>query len=397
MLDELLRPDVRAFIKEHRDADLHELVLRKDKYPDIPIGAVVDQIRGFKKAQVKLPYWSSVEGIVYPPLLSIEQCSSEKTAKYKFKDYQGGLAVDLTGGAGIDSFYLSKKFDRVIYVEQNTELARIATHNFAILGANNIEVVAKPAEEFLDGNREHFDFIFIDPSRRKDEERVFLWHDLTPDVVDLEQTLISSSKKVLIKGSPMVDIKQTLRILESVVSVSVVAVENDVKEVNFLLSGSQTDKILVRASNIKDNKIIESIFKLNDHYQEEINLGIVEKFLYEPNNSIMKSGAFNELAHQYDLTKLHRNTHLYTSEKLVNDFPGRKFRVLENIPYSKKGIKKSCPNNKANITTRNFPTTVEEIRKKTGIKDGGDLYIMAYTDVHDKTMIAVCEQLFTSS
>ena len=195
----------------------------------------------------------------------------------------------------------------------------------------------------------------------------------------------------------MVDIKESVKVLEKVTDVDVVAVRNEVKEVNFLLQNRKKQKISVRASNLFDEFVEKDIFQPNDINQEYIELSKIDKFIYEPNNAIMKSGAFNQVAQKYNLAKLHPHTHLYTSPDFLSDFPGRRFKVIENILYSKKAVKKACPEGKANITVRNFPTSVNEIRNKTGIKDGGDKYLLAYTDLEGKLMVAVCEQLFRSA
>lgn len=396
MLDELNRPEVLAFIETHADSDIHQLLFQKDKYPDIPMMLVADQIRSRKKVRNKLPEWFNTSGIIFPPPLSMEQCSSEATAQFKASIVSGSKGLDLTGGAGVDAYYLAQQFDAFTYVEQQPELCDLAGHNFKVLGGKAITVVQDSAEHFLQTSTEDYDVIFIDPARRKADKKIFQWADASPNLLELQGQLLNRSKQMLIKGSPLLDIKLSTSQLDFVSQVIVLAVEGEVKELLILQERDFSDQIFIRACNIVNNQNIEFSFGLNDENQEDLLYGDVSTYLYEPNAAVMKSGGFGEVAKRFNLTKLHKHTHLYTSEIRLDMFPGRVFKVQAHLPFDKKQIKQACPEGKANISTRNFPLSVAEIRNKTGIKDGGEMYLFACTNYQDKKEMLVCEQLFSS-
>jgi hypothetical protein len=394
MLDELHRPEVLAFIEEHADSDIHQLLFQKDKYPDIPMMLVADQIRSRKKARHKLPEWFNTRGIIFPPPLSMEQCSSQATAKFKASLVSGSKGLDLTGGAGVDAYYLAQQFAAFTYVEQQPELCAVAKHNFKTLGGEAITVVQDSAEHFLETTTENYDVIFIDPARRKADKKIFQWADASPNLLELQDKLLNRGKQLLIKGSPLLDIKLSTSQLDFVSQVIVLAVEGEVKELLIRQERGFSGQILVRACNIVDNRNIEFNFSLNEENQEELTYGGIAAYLYEPNAAVMKSGGFGQVAKQFNLTKLHKHTHLYTSDIRLDMFPGRVFKVKAQLPFDKKQIKRICPEGKANISTRNFPLSVAEIRNKTGLKDGGDTYLFACTNYQDKKEVLVCEQLF---
>ena len=380
----------------HERSDLYQLLLHRYKYPGIPVAPVVDQIRSRTKARTKLPEWHEQDDIVFPPPLSMEQCSSEAAAKFKARLYEGKLALDLTGGTGVDSYYLSKRYEKLVFVEQDKTLAEIAQHNFSVLGANHIEVVNSTAEDFLSTNSEQFDLIYIDPARRKEGKKVFRWEDATPNLLDLQSTLVAKANKVLIKGAPLMDISLAIEQLDFVEEVIVVAVEHEVKELLFVLNRHFNAEIVVRASNMRGQRIDNFNFVLNNEQQEVIGYNEISDYLYEPNAAIMKSGGFNTVAKEFNLSKLHKHTHLYTSKKRLPDFPGRVFNVNSVVPFDKKLIQAACPTGKANIRTRNFPVSVASFRKKTGLQDGGDQYLFAVTDYQNKKRVIICEQIFST-
>ena len=394
MLDELLNPNVRDFIKQHEQSDLHQLILTRDKFPGIPVAVAVDQIKSRIKARHKLPEWYSQSQVIFPPPLSMEQCSSEATARSKASLFTGEMALDLTGGAGVDSYYLAQQFKQLIYIEKEPSLSALAGHNFNILGAHNIKVVNLTAETFMSESNGEYDLIYIDPSRRKGDKKVFRWEDLEPDLLSCQFALIDKAKKVMIKGSPLMDIHLAIEQLDQIEQVIVVAVKNEVKELLFIQSKDFNGSITIRASNMSDNRVDEFECIYSSEKQEEINIGEIDNYLYEPNAAIMKSGGFKAIAQQYNLTKLHQHTHLYSSDSQLPYFPGRTFAVLDVIPYDKKQIRKACPGAKANISVRNFPDSVARIREHTGLGDGGNKYLFAFTDYQGRRRVAVCNQMF---
>lgn len=391
--EQLLSTEIKEFIKKHESDNLSRLMLQRDKYPGLPLRDIADQIMSRKKAKLKLPSWYSNESILYPNPLSIEQSSSELTAQWKAEYMgQGEYGVDLTGGFGVDSYYLSKKFKHWSYIESNKELFDLAPHNFGILGATNIEIINSTAEEYIAKQKTHLDIIYIDPDRRPDNKRVSGFKDSRPNIIELLPYFINLNSQVLIKASPMVDIKACLMDLKSVVNVIVLAAENEVKEVLFHLSFDQVVEPTIRAINLVRGHEFNFYFKYSEELQEELKTSLVSTYLYEPNAAILKSGAFKTVNNRFGLTKLNKNTHLYTSKEVVSDFPGRTFSVLANVNYSHKEIAAALPDLKANVSTRNFIDTSDQMKKKLKIKDGGDVYLFGYRDLENRNKVAICKK-----
>lgn len=388
MLNLLVKPEVQTFIKEHQTSDLDRLLLNKSKYPGIPVDLVVDQIRAREKAKEKLPLWAATEGIIMPPLLSMEQCSSEQTAAHKASLFNGKVCIDLTGGAGVDSFYLSKQFDTIHYVEQNQELAEIAQHNFKLLGASNIKVHNTAAEAFLSTFEGKADLIYIDPARRDEENKVFRFESCSPNILPLQKSIWEKTEKVLVKASPMLDITLAASQLTSVKEVHVVSLANEVKELLLIQNKTEEESIVVKAIDLSYHTLLS--FNLGESITPKT--GSIQRFLYEPGAAILKSGGVNLLANSFPLIKLHENTHLFSSSSYVKNFPGRSFEVEKVVKYNKKEIAKSIEGNKANIAVRNFPDSVRLFRKKTGLKDGGDYYLFGYTAYDNSIEVAICKK-----
>ena len=393
MIEILIREDVQQFIFNNENVDPFELSLKHKTLFGLPTQIIADQIAARKKAKTKLPEWYATKGIVYPPLISMEQCSSEITAKHKTKILSGESLIDLTGGAGIDTFYLSKVFEHVIYVERNATLCEIAKHNFQILGATNIEVVHGDSEKFINTYDKKVSAIFIDPARRSESnQKVFLWSDCEPDIQTLQGRLLLISKNVLIKASPILDVSAGASDLNDLKSVHIVSLKNECKELLYLLGQAEVSKEITTV-NYKSNETAEYFsFNRDEETETKVTYEKPKAFLYEPNSSIMKSGAFKVLGAKLDLKKLHPNTHLYTSENLVEGFPGRVFSIEAVVKYDKKEIFKHLPQKKANIAVRNFPDDVATIRKKTRIQPGGEVYIFATTLYDNQKAMIICHK-----
>lgn len=389
MLSKLLQPEVAAFIKSNERSDLDRLLFNKSKYPAIPIDLVVDQIRARRKAKIKMPLWFKTEGIIMPPLLSMEQSSSEQAARYKSNLFKGDLAIDLTGGAGVDAFYLSKKFKKVIYIDQNKELAEIAAYNFKKLGATNIKVVNSKSENFISEHSINADLIYIDPARRDQAQKLFLLEDCSPNILTLQSELLQKTKTVMVKASPMLDIAKAISQLKMVNEVQVISIKNEVKELLFIQSQNISENVILTV------KELNSTLGFSTHWNSvsEATTSQVSTYLYEPYAGILKSGKVNMLGKQYSLDKLNPNTHLFTSNDLLQEFPGRIFKVEKILKYDKKELKKELPKMKANIAVRNFPDTVDEIRKKTGIKAGGDNYLFGVRDFESNSKVLLCSKI----
>ncbi|WP_422361266.1 class I SAM-dependent methyltransferase [Reichenbachiella sp.] len=391
IIDILSPKGVREFIHSHLNDDPLTLVLQSKKYPDLPIREIAAQIQSRKKAQVKLPEWYEQEGIIFPHGVSMEQCSSEETAKYKASLVQGKSVVDLTGGFGIDLYYLSRQFKKAVYVEQNKELVHLADYNFGVLKAESIDRLYTTAEEYLSTENTPADIYYIDPARRDEaNQKVFQIEDCTPDLNLILPQLLDRRAEVLIKLSPLLDINLALKVLPNVKEVHVVSVKNECKELLFRIVPNYEDETKRIAVNLVSGD--QSLFEFLD---DDISPAFSQplEFLYEPNASIMKAGGFNAVANSFYVSKLHRNSHLYTSKKHIENFPGRSFKILAQTVVNKKKLKPFLPQGKANITVRNYPLTVKEIRKKTGIKEGGEVYLFATTLMDGSLAMLVCTRV----
>ena len=394
-----LSQEDKEFISKNEDLSITDIAitLSNRKIGKERSNFILNQILGRRLSKKKIPEWYQNNEIIYPIHLSIEQASSYETAMYKTSliNKDDNYLIDLTGGLGVDFFYFAKKVQKATYVEQNTELCDIAKHNFKALGLNNYSVVNAKSEEFIEYILSA-DTIFIDPARRDNlGNKVFRIEDCTPNISEIQDTLISKAKKIIIKFSPMLDISSALKKLKGVSEVNIVSVDNECKEVLFVIT--ETNKpIVYKTINIKKNMINEEFSFV---YDDEIKLNIpysniVFKYLYEPNASILKAGAFKSISNDFNLDKLHPNSHLYSSNKLIENFPGRRFEVKNYFTPNKNNIKRYLSEiNKANITVRNYPDSVSKIRKITNLKDGGDTYIFATTlEPNNKTWI-ICNKI----
>lgn len=390
-------PEEQDFILRHQQHDVAQLMLQASRYPQLPVQELVQQIKARQKAAPKLPTWVQHPQAVFPVALSVEQSSSEETAAYKASLVRGKLLVDLTGGFGVDSLYFARRFAQVVHVEQNQELQEVARYNFGLLGAANIQSINATAEDFLHTMEGKADVLYLDPARRgHHEQKLHLLQDCEPDVLHLLPLLFQKAGAVLLKTSPMLDIEQALQELAQVAQVWVVALQNEVKEVLYLLqpSGPAPADVPRTAVNLLPNA--EPQLLTFTRAQEEAASPVYadpQAYVYEPNAAILKAGAYRFLGQHLQLSKLHPNSHLYTSAQLLPHFPGRSFRCLGVSRYNKKELLKHLPEKKANITVRNFPESVADIRRKTGIKEGGHTYLFFTTDRHQKPVVLICEKV----
>lgn len=387
MIDE----HTKDFIREHANADVRQLALQATRYPMVDMRVAATQIEGRRLALAKLPTWARTDDIVYPVRLSMEQCSSELTARYKASLVGGERFADLTGGFGIDCSYMADRFSATTYIERNEELCRIARHNFALLG-KDIRVIHADSEEALATLTQH-DWIFVDPARRDTAGRkVAALSDCEPDVCRLEKVLLEKAKRVMIKCSPMLDIAQALRELHSVSEVHVVSVNNECKELLFILESPAPSEPIVHAVNFSNGDTQTFTYRAAEEATAQCTYtNTVRRYLYEPNSSLMKAGCFRLPATYWNLEKLHRNSHLYTSDILHSDFPGRIFEVKSTDGFSKNELKRLTAEMKnANIAVRNFPERPEVLRKRLKLADGGDNYLFATTLADDRHVIIRC-------
>ena len=412
------------FIRQHQDDDVRQLAFLGSKYPEVDMPFALDQIRGRKMARVKLPRWASIDGIIYPPHISMEQCSSEATALYKAElaerllnqqkikicefttkdtvapkfaknegtcENQGKVGfADLTGGFGVDFSYIAERLGvRAMYVERQEHLCEKAKENFLRLGLANAEVKNGDGIEVLH-TLEHLSLIFIDPARRDDAgNKVVSLKDCTPDVTILQEEMLSKADYVVIKLSPMLDWHRAVSELSHVREVHIISVNNECKELLLVLSARNMGNLRIYCVNDAQSFVCEesdmeaSSVKIAPSTLEEM------QYLYEPNASLMKAGCFGVLSGRYDARMLSKNSHLFVSREPITAFPGRSFRIIAVSSFNKKELKRHLSGiTKANIATRNFPLSVAELRKRLKLKDGGETYIFA-TTLSDESHVLV--------
>ncbi len=378
----------QAFVRLHRDDDPLQLALQAVRPTGVDMAYALTQIDGRQRMLRKVPSWAATDGIVYPQHLSIEQCSSEATARYKATVVSAvgghGSLADLTGGMGVDCYFMHSIFEETTYVERRQELADIAEHNFNVLGAGNIGVVCADGVDCL-RRMKPVDWIFMDPARRSScGAKTVALSDCEPDVVPLLPLLMQKAGHVLLKLSPMLDISLALRQMERVTAVHVVSVDNECKELLVVLSrdgGTAAVDVVMHCVNLMRGGTSQTFTFCKADEQDECRYAhTIAKYLYEPNVSVLKAGAYRSVALRYGLEKLHPSSHLYTSDTLVPTFPGRIFAVEDCGCMNRKDLRRLLDGiGKANLAIRNFPSSVAELRKRLRLGDGGDVYLFATT------------------
>ena len=385
------------FIREHAEADVHQLALQGTKNPEVNLTFALEQIAGRQKAKTKLPTWAATDGIIYPPHLSMEQCSSEQTARYKANIAgKGALMVDLTAGYGVDMAFVSPNYRRAIHVEQQASLCAISSENFKLLGLNHIEVVCADCVDYLH-QLDHADLIFLDPARRDDHgARTYGIADCTPNVLELRDELLQKADRVMLKLSPMLDWRKAVEDLGNVNEVHIVSVDNECKELLLILSKEEKPLKLFCVNN-------DQVFEVSDdvtggRFFCDIAGGVTKEpspcYIFEPNVSIMKAGCFALLEQRFKVAQLDKNSHLFVSDSDISDFPGRRFIIEKTTSMNKRELKAALAGiDKANITVRNFPMSVAELRKRLKLKEGGDLYLFATTIAGHQHQLFLCRKI----
>lgn len=428
-----MNEQTRDFIRENADKDIRLLALSAKKNLDVDLSFALDQIAGRQTARQKLPSWAATDDIVYPPHLSMEQCSSEQTARYKMKlsspsphpsstpPHPSSL-IDLTGGFGVDFSFMSRGFERAVYVERQENLCDIARHNFALLGMNNAELVCGDGVDYLK-SLDRVSVIYLDPARRNEHGgKTYAISDCIPDVIELKDLLLQKADRVIVKLSPMLDWHKAISDLgDAVAEVHIVSVDNECKELLLVMQSPEAEDVsrkavkvvcvnneeefVFRSEGVKELGVRSEELGVREadnelsikHYELSIANGpssTESPFLYEPNASIMKAGCFSAIEQTFGVKQLERNSHLFVSESFVEDFPGRKFRIRTVTTMNKKDIKKALSGiDKANISVRNFPISVAELRKRLKIKEGGSDYIFATTLIDKSHVLLLCSRL----
>ena len=436
------------FIQEYREKDTRQLALQSARFPDVDMPYALDQIKGWQTARRKLPTWAACDGIVYPPHLSMEQCSSEPTAQYKlnlamewscriesseFRVESSSRMTDLTGGFGVDFSFTSCAFASATYVERNAQLCHMVEHNLPLLGIDNAKVVCADAVDYL-STLDMQTMIFLDPARRDQHgAKTVMLADCTPDVVQLLPQLLKKSRFTMLKLSPMLDWHKAVEDLQGTVrEVHIVSVGGECKELLLVLSeeieselkvfcadleagGGSGEAGLSGGSSGSSSSSCSSFSSEPSSHRtpsspsasSHASLFVYapgsscpapnsklkiqnSKFLHEPNASIMKAGCFDELAAAYGVSPVSRNSHLFLSAEPVDGFPGRSFSVERVTTLNKRELRQALAGiEKANIATRNFPLSVAELRKRLKLKDGGDVYIFATTTAEDEHLLLI--------
>ncbi|WP_264558647.1 THUMP-like domain-containing protein [Flavobacterium sp. N2270] len=388
---QLLSSKIQEFINSNLDTDVTRLALSKNPFPEIEYTSIINQIKAKQKSKEKLPLWYTTSNIIFPSNISVEQTSSEVTAKYKLEIVSGDTLIDLSGGFGIDDYYFSKKIKSVTHCEINSELSKIVAYNFNVLNAINIKCINQNSTDYLKESNDFFDWIYIDPSRRNEKKgKVFMFEDCEPNVPDLLTLYFSKSNNILIKTAPLLDLQAGIEELKHVKKIHIVAVQNEVKELLWEITKGYEGIVKIVSVNIEKDKqtFVETIHQ--KEYNVEFSLPL--KYVYEPNASILKSGSFDAISQIYDCQKLHKNSHLYTSNTLI-EFPGRRFIIENIITLQKSEVKEHLIGKKMNISTRNFPIKVEELKKKYKIKDGGTTFAFFTTNIENKKIALICKKI----
>ena len=380
----------KDYIKKHAEGDVRQLALQGTKDSEVDLTFALEQIAGRQKAKMKLPSWAAIEGIIYPPHLSMEQCSSEQTAKYKASIVgDGALVVDLTAGFGVDLAFISQGFKRAVHVERQPQLCAISSENYQLLGLNHIEVICGDGIDYLH-QLGHADLIFMDPARRDEHGgRTYGIADCTPNVLELRDELLEKADRVMLKLSPMLDWRKAVEDLDNVSEVHIVSVDNECKELLLVMEKEEKSLKVVCVNN-------ESVFEVGTFRPPltPSSLGGEKRYLFEPNASVMKAGCFDELQSRFSVMQLDKNSHLFVSDKDVGDFPGRRFIIERTTSMNKHDLKAALEDiSKANITVRNFPMSVAELRKRLKLKEGGGVFIFATTVEGEGHQLFICRKI----
>lgn len=399
-----ITPETIAFIEAHAEDNVQTLALQAARYPKVNISTAIIQIAARQTARTKMPTWWETSGIRYPNHLAMEQCSSEVTARYKAtlipQEMKGGSLTDLSGGFGVDFVCMAQGFSQATYVERQEELSTLATHNFPLLGLPEAQVVNADATKYLNEMTRQT-VIFIDPARRdlKGRKTVAV-SDCDPNIIRIHDQLMEKAERVIVKLSPMLDISQALEQLPHVSEVHVVAVGGECKELLLVMEASASSaEARIVCVNLPAH-VPETWPKPFSFTRKEEEMAVctianeIGSYLYEPNSVMMKAGAFKLIAVQHGMEKLHPNSHLYTSHRLIKDFPGRRFEVVAHGGFGKRELKPLLDSvKKANLTVRNFPSSVADLRKRLKLAEGGDLYLFATTLAGDEKRWILCKKV----
>ena len=382
-----------TFIQKHLQDDVNQLILRSHSFKDIDVKKLAAQIQARQKALKKLPEWSAQLKLIFPPALSVEQSSSEATAIFKASLVKGNTLIDITGGMGVDCFYMSSKFQTATYFELQKEVADTASYNFEVLGSEKITVRNADSLATIEQENLKADWIYTDPARRdNNKDKVVRLADCTPDVVANLELLQNSAPDILLKTSPLLDIDLAVKELKNVKAVYIIGYDQECKELLFHINRehkTERFELKVRILNTLGNAEQILDFDKTEEQTLQIEHSYPLGYLYEPHAAVLKSGAFKVLGQRFGVSKLAPSSHLYTSQNRVENFPGRTFEIVGHCKPDGKEIQKIIGQNKANLTLRNFPAKIQDLRKKWRLNEGGEFYLFATTLFDDKKIVVI--------
>lgn len=388
---------VQEFLQKHEHDDVSTLILKYGNVDGVQMSVIANQIDGRRKAREKIPLYYNTRGVIYPPGINMEQCSSEATARFKativhklISDRQS--FIDLSGGFGVDTLFIGYEFKEGAMVEPDEILLDISAHNHSLVGIRHINYENIKAEEFFNKGAKNYSLFYIDPSRRsRSHRKVYSLKDCIPDVTVLLDKIFQQSKYLLLKASPLLDITQGLTEIPFTSNVYIVSVNNECKELLFFAQKGFSGVVTITASNIAREDTSYS-FTVTDEQEATASFSDPLRYIYEPNAALLKAGAFKLIGLWFNLHKLAPSTHLYTSEELVRNFPGRTFEIRAFVKPRAKLLKQYYPDGKANITVRNYPMSVHDLKIATGLQDGGDKFLIGFSG-QTKKFLAVAEKL----
>lgn len=388
----ILNSEIQDYIWAQRQASPAKLALQKSPFQTVSSPELATQIDGWQRTQRKVPLWADKKGLYFPDKLNLEQCSSQETAVFKASLVDKNMRlIDLTGGFGVDSFFFADKVKEVVHCELNDKLSSIVAHNMKQLGRNNVQCVAGDGITYLENSTSDFDVIYLDPSRRVNQQKVFRLNDCEPDILKLQDLFFSKASTVITKLAPLLDIQLALASLPHVSDIYIVSLNNDCKELVFKQQKGFDKEANIHAVQLSTATVNYFSFKYSEEKEATPSYSIPQQYLYDPDVSLSKSGAFKSIALAFQLSKLQPSSHLYTSEHLIAHFPGRIFSITETIPIAQ--FKKQNHIKQANVATKNFPLKVDEIRKKYKIKDGGPIYLYFTKQIDEQYIVIVAERI----
>lgn len=385
--------EVFEFLLEHENDELYRLALKKSPFLNLEMKELVQQIEGRRIAKKKFPFLSDYKKYHFPRKESLEQASSEVAAIYKTTLIKEGYSfIDLTGGMGIDSYLLGKDFKRTVYVEPQEQLYHSTKYNYQVLGYLQCELIHSTCEAYMQETDEHFDWVYLDPSRRIAGSRKTSIDNYAPNIVELQDSLKRMGDNILVKLSPMQDISECMAKISDIEKIIVLSIDSEIKELLIHIVPDTKEMPTISAVDISGRRKDEFSFDYTKRHIQE-NLGGIQLYLYQPSPTLVKAELQNRYAERFSLKKAHPNTHLYFSNELHEDYFGRIFLVEKSIRLNKKELRKDLPEMKANVISKNHPLKAKEIYKKYKIKSGGSHYLIAFTETVSGPISILCKRI----